>query len=154
MGRRSILLAFIAVPLLLFGITFFTHQGVLGEAGGKFYLKVDSTPWKANPIAANSKYASMDHCPYYPPRASHIPSLLSESTLLQCQDAKKRFLTAKPILLVIVNSNHFYLLANWLCVSAAHIDTQNLLVVVPPEESDFVQILRRKGINAVQANYR
>ena len=127
-----------------------TVRGGLGV-----YVKLDNPPGPPRVNASNELYfASLDHCPYYPPDASHIPSLLSESTLLQCHDAKKRFLTGKPILLVIVNSNHFYLLANWLCVSAAHIDTQNLLVVVPPEESDFVQILRKKGINAVQAKYR
>ena len=152
-------LAIVAISLLLFGITAFTQQGMMGAAFGSLYPKLDdsSSKFKAISLTASAsplKYASVDHCPYYPPEASHIPSILSESTLLQYQDAEKRFQKSKPIILVIVNSNHFQFLANWLCVSARHINTQNLLVAVPPEESDFLDVLRSKGINAIQTNYR
>ena len=146
-------LAFIAVLLLLFGITIFMQQGVVGS----LYLGMDNSSSKAISLTASAsplKYASVDHCPYYPPEASHIPSILSESTLLQYQDAEKKFLKGKPVVLVTANSKHFHFLANWLCVSARHINTQNLLVAVPPEESDFVDVLRSKGINAIQTNYR
>ena len=154
MNQRAFLclfLVFIVVTVLMFTFTAFTQPGAVGS----LYLNAADFSSKATSLTAVPlSYASVDHCPYYPPEASHIPLILSESTLRQCQEAEKKVQKGKPVILVTVNYNHFHFLANWLCVSARYINTQNLIVAVPPEESNFADVLRSKGINAIQTKFR
>lgn len=100
--------------------------------------------------------SASSHCPYYPPDVRDIPFIFSRSTVRQFTETVKRYPKERPILLLVVHGGGLPLLANWLCVSAQHIDTESVLVVVPPEENGmhFEATLNRKGITAVQTSFR
>ena len=95
------------------------------------------------------------HCPYYPPDVSAIPYIFSRTTMHQFDGMAKKYPKDRPIVLLVVNEGGLPLLANWLCVSAQHIATESVLVVVPPENgTHFVSTLTRKGITAIQTSFR
>lgn len=158
--RRAILVIFLVAALsLLVGFGFvaqfspmnvnesgsWTQRGALMDR----FEAEERIRGKLTPSAASP------HCPYYPPDVNDIPFIFSRTTILQFRERVKRYPKNRPILLLVVNEGGLPLLANWLCVSAQHVATESLLVVVPPENgTQFESTLTRKGITAIQTSFR
>ena len=95
-------------------------------------------------------------CPYYPRGAKDLHFMIDENSIKGLKKITERLTKKKTVVVLLANEQSLPMLANWFCVARQNVMniTDNLLIVVPHENSSMVDNLKRKGINAVQMRFR
>ena len=95
-------------------------------------------------------------CPFFPRGVQDLDYIMDKESIATLRRLSGKFTPGRIVTVLLSNEQSLSMLINWLCVATKKMAnlTENLLIVVPHENSSMAENLNRKGINAVQMRFK
>ena len=95
-------------------------------------------------------------CPFFPRGVQDLHYIMDQESIATLRTLSGKFTPGRIVTVLLSNEQSLSILVNWLCVATKKMAnlTENLLIVVPHENSSMAENLSKKGINAVQMRFK